>query len=222
MTQAIGVLGSGDVAQTLAAGFRRHGHDVMIGSRTPEKLAAFAQAHPGVTTGDFAQTAAFGRLLVLAVKGAVAEQVIQQLGPGPLVGKVIIDVTNPIADEAPQNGVLRYFTGANESLMERLQAAAPRARFVKAFNSVGAPFMVNPQFPGGRPTMFYCGNDASAKQEVARLLTQFGWEGEDAGMVESARPIEALCQLWCAPGFLRNEWSHAFHLRRMAPVGAGS
>jgi hypothetical protein len=205
----IGVLGSGDVAQVLARGFKRHGHDVMIGSRSPEKLADFAR-EAGCKTGSFDQTAAHAEIVVLAVLGRAAESALALAGAANLAGKVVIDTTNPISDEPPQNGVLRYFTGPNESLMERLQAAHPGARFVKAFNSVGNPFMVNPDLPGGPPTMFYCGNDPAAKAEVAAILSQFGWEGEDVGMVESARAIEPLCQLWCAPGFQRNQWSHAY------------
>lgn len=109
-------------------------------------------------------------------------------------------------------GIVPYFTGPGDSLMQRLQAAVPAARFVKAFNSVGNAFMIDPVFPNGPPTMFICGNDAAAKATVAGLLAEVGWEVEDVGGAVAAGPIEALCQLWCAPGFLRNDWSHAFAL----------
>jgi hypothetical protein len=100
--------------------------------------------------------------------------------------------------------------------MERLQKAFPDAKFVKAFNSVGAALMVNPSFPGGaRPTMFYCGNDAAAKATVAKILDQFGWDGADMGTARAARAIEPLAQLWCIPGFRDNQWTnHAFHLMK--------
>lgn len=215
MTKRIGVLGSGDVAKTLAAGFRKHGHEVMIGSRSPEKLAEWVAGQDGIKAGTFAEVAAFGEVVVLAVLGRAAEDALQLAGAANLAGKPVIDTTNPIADAPPDHGVIRYFTGANESLMERLQQALPAAHLVKAFNSVGSGFMVDPKFPGGTPTMFYCGNDAGAKATVAALIADFGWEPEDVGMVESARPLEALCQLWCAPGFLRNQWTHAFHLLKM-------
>lgn len=213
MSKRVGVLGSGDVAQVLAKGFKRHGHEVAIGSRTPAKLSEFA-ANEGIAAMTFADAAAFGEILVLAVLGRAAEQALSLAGAGNLAGKTIVDTTNPISEEGPEQGMLRYFTGANESLMERLQAAHPKARFVKAFNSVGNAFMVDPRFPGGKPTMFICGDDAKAKADVARILEDFGWAPEDAGMVQSARAIEALCQLWCAPGFLRGQWNHAFHLLR--------
>jgi hypothetical protein len=108
------------------------------------------------------------------------------------------------------NGVLQFFTSPNESLMERLQARVPDARFVKAFSCIGNAFMVNPDFGGEKPTMFICGNDAGAKRDVTGILERFGFEVADMGPVEAARAIEPLCILWCIPGFQRNEWTHAF------------
>jgi predicted dinucleotide-binding enzyme len=211
MKKKIGVVGSGQVAQVLAAGFRSKGHEVRIGSRDPRKLAAFSEKS-GVPATTFSDAAAFGEIVVLAVKGTAALDVLRGIGAPAISGKIVIDTTNPIADAPPIQGVLRFFTGANESLMEKLQAGFPQTRFVKAWNSVGNAHMVDPQFPGGPPTMFYCGNDEAAKSEVAKILEAFGWEAEDVGRMESARALEPLCQLWCAPGFLRNEWGHAFKL----------
>jgi hypothetical protein len=208
----IGVLGSGDVAKALASGFLKHGHKVMVGSRTPAKLADWKQANPASETGTFSVAAVFGEVLVLAVKGAAAADALHAAGPEHLVGKTIIDASNPIADSPPSNGVLRFFTDINESLMEKLQKEFPAAHFVKAFNSVGSACMVNPQFPGGKPTMFVCGNNDAAKQTVTGMLDQFGWEVADMGKAEAARAIEPLCMLWCIPGFLRNDWVHAFKL----------
>ncbi|MBM3275994.1 MAG: NAD(P)-binding domain-containing protein [Candidatus Sericytochromatia bacterium] len=208
----VGILGSGNVARALGAGFLKHGHLVMLGSRSPEKLAEWAAAQGGARTGTFGETADFAEVVVLAVVGRSAAEALDLAGADRLAGKVVVDTTNPIAEGGPENGILRYFTGANESLMERLQARFPDARFVKAFNSIGSPFMVNPTFPGGAPVMFYCGNDAEAKAFVAGILVQFGFEPEDVGGVEAARPIEALCQLWCARGFQTDQWAHAIHL----------
>ncbi len=210
----VGVLGSGIVAQVLAGGFLRHGHDVMMGTRDPAKLASWAAKTPGAKTGSVADTAKFGEIVVLAVKGAAAAEVARAAGGANLAGKAVIDATNPIADLPPVNGVLRFFTSLDESLMERLQVEFPDARFVKAFNSVGNAFMVNPQFKGGKPTMFICGNDEAAKKEVGAILDQFGWETADMGKAQAARAIEPLCILWCIPGLLRGEWSHAFKLLR--------
>jgi 8-hydroxy-5-deazaflavin:NADPH oxidoreductase len=208
----VGVLGSGDVAKALASGFLKHGYKVMIGSRAPEKLEDWKEKNANANTGSFADAAAFGELIVLAVKGNVAAQAVKLAGEKQLSGKPVIDACNPIADAAPVNGVLTFFTGPNESLMERLQSEFKDAQFVKAFNSVGSAFMVDPKFSDGKPTMFICGNSDSAKRTVSDVLDEFGWETADMGKAESARAIEPLCMLWCIPGFLRNEWSHAFKL----------
>ncbi|WP_374569507.1 NADPH-dependent F420 reductase [Ideonella sp.] len=209
----IGILGSGDVAQTLAAGFLTHGHEVMLGTRDPAKLNDWSAQHPKARVGSFADSAAFGEIGVLAVKGGAADAVLKAADAGRhLAGKVLIDATNPIADAPPDNGVLRFFTTLDDALMERLQRAHPAVKFVKAFNSVGAALMIDPQLPGGRPTMFICGDDAGAKATVTTLLAEVGWDSADMGVAAAARAIEPLCMLWCIPGFLRNDWVHAFKL----------
>ncbi len=209
----IGILGSGDVAKALAAGFVKHDHSVTMGTRNPSKLAAFAEQHEGVRVGSFADAARLGDVLVLAVKGAAAADVLRDADEDNIEGKVIIDATNPISDAAPRNGVLDYFTN-EESLMERLQREFSGARFVKSFSCVGSALMVHPKLAGGPPTMFICGNDADAKKTVTGVLDQFGWDVEDMGAVEAARAIEPLAVLWCIPGFLRNDWVHAFKMLR--------
>jgi predicted dinucleotide-binding enzyme len=208
----VGILGSGDVAKTLGNGFLQHGHDVMLGTREAAKLADWTKQNPKGRVGSFAEAAKFGELVVLAVKGSVAANALRTAGVANLTGKPVIDATNPLADQPPTNGVLRFFTTLDESLMERLQREFATIRFVKAFNSVGNARMVNPQYKGGKPTMFICGNDEAAKKTVRGILDQFGWETADMGKVEAARAIEPLCMLWCIPGFLRNEWTHAFKL----------
>jgi len=208
----VGVLGSGDVAKVLAGGFLKHGHDVMMGTRDPSKLADWRRQNPAGRVGTFADAAKFGELGVLAVKGSAAADALRAAGAAALDHAVVIDATNPIADTPPTHGVLNFFTGLDDSLMERLQTEFPKLRLVKAFNSVGNARMVNPSYAGGKPSMFICGNDAAAKQTVTRILDQFGWETEDMGGVEAARAIEPLCMLWCIPGFLRNQWTHAFKL----------
>jgi predicted dinucleotide-binding enzyme len=208
----VGVLGSGDVAKVLGSGFLKHGHDVMMGTRTASKLADWARQNPKGTVGSFADAARFAQLVVLAVKGTVAAEALRGAGAANLTGKVVIDATNPIADAPPVNGVVKFFTNLDESLMERLQREFAGARFVKAFSCVGNRLMINPQFKGGKPTMFICGNDEAAKETVHGILDQFGWETADMGKVEAARAIEPLCMLWLIPGFLRNQWSHAFRL----------
>ena len=210
----IGLLGSGEVSQTLAAGFLKHGHAVTIGTRDPAKLVHWQAANPGGQVGSFADAAKFGEVLVLAAKGTVVSDVLRAAGASNLAGKTVIDATNPITDAPPVDGVLGFFTDFQESLMERLQREFPEAKFVKAFNSVGTGLMVNPQLKGGPPTMFLCGNDEPAKQSVSELITQLGWEPADMGKAAAARAIEPLCILWCLPGFRSNDWVHAFKVLR--------
>jgi 8-hydroxy-5-deazaflavin:NADPH oxidoreductase len=205
-----GVLGSGIVGQTLAAGLKRKGHEVKIGSRGTDKLRDFS-TKSGIPSGTFAEVARWAEHAVLAVKGSVADAAINETGPANLKGKLVMDVTNPIAEGPPEDGVVRYFTGPNSSLMEQLQTAYPDIHFVKAFNSVGNTLMVDPDF-GTRPTMFYCGNDAVAKAVVLGVIEQFGWEGRDMGTVRGARAIEPLCMLWLIPAIRDHHSNHAFHL----------
>ncbi len=207
----VGIIGSGAVAKALAKGFVSDGHSVVLGTRRPPKLADEANAL-GAKVGSFSDAAQFGDLIVLAVKGTAALEVLELSGPEHLANKTVIDTTNPIADAPPVNGVLTFFTAQNDSLAEQLQKKVPVARIVKAFNSVGSALMIKPDYGGIQPTMFICGNDISAKAEVTDILTKFGWETRDMGSVEAARALESLCILWCLPGFINNQWTHAFKL----------
>ena len=208
----IGIIGSGVVAKTLGDGFLKHGYEVMLGSRYSHKINEWKEnaGHKG-HIGTPETAAKFGDIVVIAVKGSVAVDVIEEAGPQNLQHKTVIDATNPIADSAPENGVLKFFTGLDESLMEQLQTRFPEVHFVKAFNSVGSGHMVNPAFED-KPTMFICGNNDAAKKDVHHILDKFGWEVADMGKATSARAIEPLCILWCIRGMLGGEWNHAFKL----------
>jgi 8-hydroxy-5-deazaflavin:NADPH oxidoreductase len=210
----VGIIGSGQVGQVLAKAFLSEGHRVMLGTRDTSKneVVEWVKENPSSQSGTFSETAKFGELLVLATLGSAAEEAVKLAGPENFSKKVVIDTTNPIAPNPPTHGVLHYFTTLESSLMERIQSAIPEAKLVKAFNSVGNAFMYKPKFQAGKPTMFICGNDDAAKKTVSEVLTSFGWEPEDMGRVESARAIEPLCMLWCIPGMLRNQWTHAFKL----------
>lgn len=213
MKKTIGIIGSGPVGQALAAGFAKHGYDVMVGTNTPSKHTDLKAKLIGkAQVGSFEEAARFGDAIVLAVKGTGAGSAVLGAGPSNLKGKTVLDTTNPIAETPPVNGVLNYFTTLNDSLMERLQKLAPEANFVKAFSCVGSGLMVDPDLGGIRPTMFICGNSERAKKEANSILEEFGWESADMGGVEGARAIEPLAILWCIPGFRENHWIHAFKL----------
>jgi len=209
----IGIIGTGVVGKTLVEGFKKHGYTVSIGTRNASKFDELkSSVSEGINVNSFNEVAATADIIVLAVKGTAAVEAIQLAGISNLAGKTIIDATNPIAELPPVDGVLQYFTAPNESLMEQLQALAPEANFVKCFSCVGAYNMVNPEFEGGKPTMFIAGNNSESKTFVSEVLTTFGWESLDMGTATAARAIEPLAMLWCIPGFLHNQWAHAFKL----------
>lgn len=208
----IGIIGSGIVAQTLGAGLLKEGHEVTLGTRSEEKLADWSKHNEAGKVASFKETVSRNDLIILAVKGAVAIDVLKMVGEDLLEGKLVIDATNPIESSVPPtNGVLKFFTNLDESLMERIQKTFPKTNFVKAWNSVGSAFMIRPSFES-KPSMFICGNNDDAKKEVSQLLESVGWEALDFGKVESARAIEPLCMLWCIPGMNEGQWSHAFKL----------
>jgi predicted dinucleotide-binding enzyme len=211
----IGILGSGMVGRVLGTAFIKEGHQVMLGTRDVKKedVVKWLSQNVGAKAGSFAETAMFGEIILLATSGDITPEVISSSGIENFNGKVIIDATNPIDHTRPPvNGVLPFFTGAGESLMERLQKMLPNAKLVKAFNSVGNALMYKPDFGGEKPTMFICGNDEDAKKTVTSILDSFGWETEDMGKAEAAGSIESLSILWCIPGFIRGQWAHAFRL----------
>lgn len=207
----IGILGSGDVARSLAAGFLERGDDVMLGTREPAKLAQWLDEHPKARAGSFSDAASFGEIVVLALLGSAAIPVVEQCGAEAFDGKVVVDATNPLRfDERGPH----LFVGFDDSLGERVQRALPKGRVVKAFNTVGAPEMVRPSFENGPPSMFVAGDDAAAKQTVEALLHDFGWDVVDLGGVESARYLEPMCIAWVLYGIGRNAWHHAFKMLR--------
>jgi predicted dinucleotide-binding enzyme len=210
----VAVLGSGTVGQTLGAGFLKHGHQAMLGTRDPKKpdVQKWLRETPGAKCGTFEEAAKFGEFIVLATLGRVVQNVIDLAETNNFTGKPVMDATNPLSDAPPVDGVLPFTTGPNESLAEQIQAKIPDAHVVKAFNSVGASRMINPQYKQGVPTMFICGNNAEAKAKVSEVIKQFGWESFDCGSIIAARAIEPLCMLWCIPGFQKNQWTHAFKL----------
>jgi len=209
----VGILGSGIVGQTLGSGFIKYGHQVKIGTSNPNKLNDWIKnSDTNASIGSFADAASFGEIIILAVKGTASMNVLEKAGSKNLADKTIIDATNPIEEVPPVNGVLKFFTDQNYSLMEQLQSNYPESNFVKAFSCVGNSSMVDPDFGGQKPTMFIAGNNDDSKNVVKKILDTFGWEVENMGKAEAARAIEPLCILWCIPGFLQNRWTHAFKL----------
>jgi 8-hydroxy-5-deazaflavin:NADPH oxidoreductase len=209
----IGILGSGAVGQALGLGFAQLGHEVKIGSREPgsDKLKPWlAKVGKKASASSFDETARFADLAVLATLWSGTQSAIELADPGNLARKVVIDVTNPLVFEP--NKPPRLALGHTDSGGEQVQRWLPNSKVVKAFNTVGNAHMVNPQFPGGPPDMFICGNDASAKQTVAGICKNFGWGVVDVGGMEGARLLESMCILWVLHGLQTGSWNHAFKL----------
>lgn len=210
----VGVLGTGEVGRRLAAGFRSRGHDVMIGSRDPDKVELrewLSGDGAGVEAGTFAQTAAHGELLVLALLGNAAEEAIGGAGAENFSGKVVIDAMNPL-DFSGGFPPKLSITG-DDSLGERIQRSLPDAKVVKAFNTIGSPYFVDPSFSEGEPTMLIAGNDADAKRTVSDALADLGWSDViDIGDIQGSRELEAICIAWVRIGGARGSWDHGFKL----------
>ena len=213
----VGVLGSGNVGRALGRGFvAKRDDEVMIGSRTPEKLDDWsAEVGENAATGTFAEAASHAELAVLATGWGGTESAIGLAGPANLAGKVVIDVTNPLtfSGEGPPELAL----GHTDSGGEQVQRWLPESCVVKAFNIVGNPYMVDPDLPDGPPTMFIAGDDAEAKDTVAGVLADFGWpDVSDLGGIEMSRYLEPLAMVWIVHGFRAGSWDHALRLLRGA------
>lgn len=209
----VGILGTGDVGQALGKGFLDKGHEVMMGSRDPDNAKMHdwvASAGAKAQGGGFADAAAFGDVVVLATRGAVNDEVIRMANPTNLAGKVLIDATNPL--DASEGMPPKLIVPNEGSAGEQVQALAPQAKVVKCFNIVGNPFMVDPDFPGGPPTMFICGNDDSAKKTVKGILDEFGWETSDIGGIGLSHHLESMCIVWVAHGAMSGNWNNAFKM----------
>jgi hypothetical protein len=198
----IGILGSGVVGRALARGYAAHGHDVRIGTRKSEV--------EGLPVGTPQEAVADADLVVLAVAGRASVELTGSLAH-LLEGKVLVDATNPLDFST---GTPQLFVGLHDSLGEQVQKAAPGARVVKAYNTVGNTLMVDPRLPGGPPTMFLAGNDDAAKAAVVQLLQDTGWEVADLGGIEASRWLEAMCMAWVVYGARNGTWHHAFKLLR--------
>lgn len=207
----IGIIGSGVVAQSLGKGLVANGHTVMLGTRDPnkEELKAWCKntGKHGLV-GNTTEVANYGELVILAVAWHAAEDILQKVRP-ELVGKVVIDVTNPLVfheDQAPELSVGHDMSGG-----EVVQKSLPDSHVVKTLNIINHANMAQPKYKQGTPIMFLAGNNESAKKHVNDLLQELGWQDVvDLGGIEKSRLLEPLCLLWVEYGLSHNTWDHAF------------
>jgi predicted dinucleotide-binding enzyme len=196
----IGVLGTGSVGRTIASKLVELGHEVTMGSRSAdsEGLREWLDgAGPRASGGTFAEAAAAGELLFNCTAGAASLDALAAAGAENLAGKVLVDVANALDFSA---GMPPTLTVCNDdSLGERIQAAFPGARVVKALNTINSQVMVDPGRVPGAHSIFVCGNDAAAKEQASELLQSFGWSAEqivDLGDIAAARGTEMYLPLW--------------------------
>jgi len=212
--ELVGTLGSGDGGRALGEGFAGRGSDVLVGTRSPEKLEEWtaevedASGDGAIAVGSFAEAAAHGDVAVLAVRGEGAEEVVDLAGPENFAGALVLDATNPLDFSVSPPGLLY---GGTDSLGERLQARLPDAHVVKCFSTVSNTQMVDPDFEDGTPPMLICGDDDVAKERAEAILVEFGWPGAlDVGDVTASRYLEALVPLWVRVGAKLGTYEHAF------------
>lgn len=211
----IGILGTGDVGRALGKGFVTLGHTVKLGAREAGNAKAVAWAKDmgaNASAGTFRDAASFAEIVVLATLGVANESAITAAGVTNFQGKVLIDTTNPLDFSGGMPP--RLALGGNDSGGEHVQRLLPDAHVVKAFNTVGNALMFRPDFPGGPPDMFICGNRDDAKAKVGAILTDFGWGVVDVGGIESSRYLEAMCMVWVVSAMLSGKWNQAFKLLR--------
>ena len=208
----VGILGSGDVGLKLASSFLELGHSVKIGTRSPIKVESWVAAHgTKAYAGSFSEAAKFGEIIIIATLWNGTASAIEMADAKNFAGKLVIDVTNPLDFS---KGIPELAVGHTDSAGEIIQRLLPEAKVVKAFNIVGNPHMFRPDFSGGPPTMFICGNDEQAKKTVTEILSAFGWEAADIGGIEGSRLLEPLAMLWIVYYFKSNNGNHAFKLLR--------
>jgi 8-hydroxy-5-deazaflavin:NADPH oxidoreductase len=200
----IGIIGSGNVGGALGTRWAQKGHQVVFGSRNPgdadmqKLLAAAGKNARGATLAE----AAISGVLLLAMPWPAAKDVLTSLGD--LAGKILIDATNPLLPDLSGMAL-----GTTTSAGEQVAGWARGAKVVKAFNTVGSNIMENDSFAGGRPVLFYCGEDAAAKKIVHQLAEEIGFNAQDAGPLKQARLLEPFALLWISLAFQQG-WGREF------------
>jgi predicted dinucleotide-binding enzyme len=195
---AVGVLGTGQVAQRLVARLSELGYEVWVGARSAdsESLQPFAEVDR-VRTGSFADAAASSELLINATNGRNSVSALTMAGADNLAGKPVIDLSNEL--EPVDGGFPRATASVDRSIGQRLQSEFPDALIVKSLNTMNNEVMVDPTLVPGDHVVFMSGDSALAKDRVAALLQSFGWRPEqivDLGGIDSAVGPEMMMAVW--------------------------
>jgi 8-hydroxy-5-deazaflavin:NADPH oxidoreductase len=208
----IAILGTGMVGQTVATALAAKGHEIIVGTRDPVKSKAAAepnkygmpgfgtwhQANQGIRVGTFAEAAAFGEVVFNASNGGTTLETLGLAGRDNLAAKVLVDLSNDLDFSKGMPPTLAVRDEAGAGLGERIQAAFPNVRVVKALSTMSAFVMVNPAIvAGGESTVFLSGDDAAAKTVVHGILQSLGWTDIlDLGGIATSRGVEMLLPIW--------------------------
>ncbi|MBS2021999.1 MAG: NAD(P)-binding domain-containing protein [Deltaproteobacteria bacterium] len=195
----IGILGTGVVGEGIGQKLIANGHEVRLGSRTPDNAKGHAWARaqgPKASAGTFASTAEFGELLFNCTHGESSIVALSAAGPANLGSKILIDVANAFSFT---NGAIQLAYSSSDSLGEHIQNTFPALKVVKALNTLNVSLMVNPgALANGEHDLMMAGNDADAKAAVRAFLTkEFGWKHfVDLGDIKGARACEGWLSVW--------------------------
>lgn len=207
----IAIIGSGAVAGALGPEFAAQGHTIVYGSRDPSKASLaelVAATGHGASATTQAEAATHADIVVLAVPGLLVDEITRNLGD--LSGKIIIDPTNPL--QRSEQGFEHAVATSNAEI---IQAAAPNAHVVKAFNTLNWKTMVDPDEAGGPVSIPLVGDSGPAKKTVAELVEGMGLEAIDLGGIENARWVEGMLILWINNRYGSTRDSFDFHLRKV-------
>jgi NADPH-dependent F420 reductase len=185
----IGIIGTGNMGKGLGRIWARKGHAVFFGSRDPERALRLGESLGVMSSGGtVAQAAKFGSVVLLAVRWNDIPAALD--AAGSLDGKILIDCTNPMTSDWTQ-----LVAGHTTSGAEQIAAHVPEAKVVKAFNHIYADIIhSSPYFGGQNASVFYCGDDFEAKERIACLIEDAGFEPVDSGCLRNARYLEPIAE----------------------------
>jgi predicted dinucleotide-binding enzyme len=196
----IGILGTGIVGATLGSKLIQLGHEVKMGSRTPNNDDAVKWVKSNgaqASNGTFSDAAAFGEVVFNCTAGSVSLAALKLAGSSNLKGKALVDVSNPLDFS---KGMPPTLTVCNtDSIGEQIQRTFPEVKVVKALNTLNCKVMIEPSLVPGEHNIFVAGNDAQAKAKVRGILESFGWKAGsiiDLGDITAARGTEMVLPLW--------------------------